>query len=229
MKILITNDDGIDSKLLQMLKEKLKEEKHEVWVVAPKTNQSAVGTKFNLYKKMEYKKINDKEYYIDGTPTDCINFAHSTIKEDFDFVISGINDAENIGYSVLDSGTVSGARRARIMGYKSIAISVDIDAKKENYSKYVDLTLKLLEEVDFNELGEKEFYNLNIPIMNDFNKYILINTKTGDFKHNNFMEISGNKCFYSHENDTTYSNEKENDDVYNYQKGKITLSKVKII
>lgn len=231
MEILITNDDGINSKLFQLLKEKLKNQGHDIYVVAPKTNQSDVGTMFTTRKKLKYEKINEKEFCLEGTTSDCIYFMHSNMKKKFDLVISGINDKKNVGYVTLDSGTVAGARLAAILGFKSIAISLSEFIEENEYEKYVDLIVENLKNINFDELEHDHFYNMNVPYLESFEDYEIVNTKLARFRFNNVLEILNEKeCKYVKKlPDSYYIGYQEDEDAYNHSMGKITLSKVKVL
>jgi len=128
LKILVTNDDGIDSAGIAALVNSLKEIA-EIIVVAPHTEQSAVGHGITMKKPLrviEYYKNGDFfGYAVEGTPADCVKMGMRNImNESPDLVISGINHGSNTAINIIYSGTVSGAREAAIMDVPSIAISV---------------------------------------------------------------------------------------------------------
>lgn len=128
MKILISNDDGIDSTGIEVIAAKLSEI-GEVTIVAPRTEQSAVGHKITMKNPLrvtEYQK-NGKffGYAVDGTPADCVKMGIRNIMHTKpDLVISGINHGSNTAINTIYSGTVSAAREAAIMDVPAIAVSV---------------------------------------------------------------------------------------------------------
>ncbi len=128
MKILVSNDDGIDSAGIYSLVAALKEIA-EVTVVAPHKEQSAVGHAITMQTPLrvfEYQK-NGKffGYAIDGTPADCVKIGiRNLMPSPPDLVVSGINHGSNTAINIIYSGTVSAAREAAIMDVPSIAISV---------------------------------------------------------------------------------------------------------
>jgi 5'-nucleotidase len=129
MKILLTNDDGINSKGLLELYNRLKEFS-DVSVVAPETEQSAVGHAITLSDPLRVKEITPDDNFfghaVNGTPSDCVKIAvHSILKSPPDMVISGINIGSNSATNILYSGTVSAATEGTILGIPSIAVSLD--------------------------------------------------------------------------------------------------------
>lgn len=126
MKILITNDDGIKAPGIRTLAQ-IAANYGQVYVVAPHTNNSAVGHGITMRRPL--KSYPDSiegatlAIGVDGTPADCIKYALAHLKIKPDLVLSGINDERNVGTDILYSGTVSGAVEANLCGYPAIAIS----------------------------------------------------------------------------------------------------------
>ena len=111
LKILISNDDGINSNGIRVLTKHLAK-KHNVLVVAPSDNRSAFSHSLTLKNKLELNECFDiegcKAYSLSGTPVDCVKFSE-LVFTDFkpDIVLSGINKGHNLGCDILYSGTVS--------------------------------------------------------------------------------------------------------------------------
>jgi 5'-nucleotidase len=129
MRFLLTNDDGIYAQGLAAIKSEL-EKFGEVVVIAPVTEQSAVGHTITISDPLKVIPIHRAgDFYgwgITGSPADCVKLGVSCIMEQQpDVVVSGINRGENVGINVLYSGTVSAATEALILGYTGIALSVD--------------------------------------------------------------------------------------------------------
>lgn len=126
--ILLTNDDGIHAEGIRYLK-MAAERLGEVWIVAPETEQSAVGHSITLYNPIKAQEVmRDGVFYgygIGGTPADSVKLAvHSLLPRRPDLVISGINNGANLGINVLYSGTVSAATEGAILGVPSLAVSL---------------------------------------------------------------------------------------------------------
>ena len=172
-KILITNDDGYDSKGLLALVEALKP-LGKVTVVAPSTEKSACGHSLTLTRPLNFIEIQKDFYKLDdGTPSDCIFLALNKLftKENRpDIVISGINIGSNMGEDITYSGTASAAMEAVLQGIPAIAISQvyaehgkSIDEFGYGLAEETIFTLvKKIFEGDF-PLTERKFLNINIP------------------------------------------------------------------
>lgn len=163
MKICITNDDGIYSEgLLRLVQwaNKL----GEVYVFAPKVEQSAKSHAVEIHKAFEVKPAEVpgavKAYAVDSTPADCVRFAVLGLHEQFDLVISGVNRGLNIGQDIMYSGTVSAAMEAVALGSKGLALSTDPETFDGAFA-HLDRVWTYIEE---NKLYDKSrLWNVNIP------------------------------------------------------------------
>ena len=128
MRILLVNDDGCDSVGTTSLQDKLTAKGYDVWMVAPATNQSGIGSAitFKPNKIFDVKKAAEKRYCFPGTPADSLDFGLLGLLKDqpVDLVISGVNDGPNTGVAQLNSGTIGAAARAVRYGYPAIAASI---------------------------------------------------------------------------------------------------------
>jgi 5'-nucleotidase len=129
MRILLTNDDGIQSVGIRDLYKGLVAAGHDVNVVAPISEQSAVGHAITIASPLRVKEFSENGFRglgVSGTPADCVKLALTTlVPEPPDVVISGINSGANVGVDILYSGTVSAATEGALMGFPAIAVSVD--------------------------------------------------------------------------------------------------------
>ncbi len=129
-KILLTNDDGIESPGLSALYSELIKIA-SVAVVAPETEKSAVGHGVSIFNELYLRRVyRNRElwgYALEGTPADCVKLAVTKLlKDDLpQLVISGINRGQNTGNSILYSGTVAAAVEGTMFGIPSIAVSID--------------------------------------------------------------------------------------------------------
>lgn len=170
-RILVTNDDGYEAKGLLNLVEALKEiEDVRVTVVAPANEKSACGHSLTIIRPLRFIGVGDDFFKLDdGTPSDCVYLALSTMFVDQkpDLLISGINRGSNMGEDITYSGTAAGAMEGVLHGIPSIAISQVMDftdpegdftlAKKS----IKELVLKI-KNGSF-PLPQREFLNVNIP------------------------------------------------------------------
>jgi len=124
MRVLISNDDGIRAPGLRRLAEVMAE-RAEVWVVAPDRERSAVSHAISLHAPLRAERLGEREYAVDGTPTDCVYLAlNHFLPTPPDVVLSGINRGANLGNDVLYSGTVSAAMEGALFGFPAAAVSL---------------------------------------------------------------------------------------------------------
>lgn len=163
MRILITNDDGIEAEGIRHLVNFAKN-LGEVCVCAPKTQQSAKSMSIQIRGTYEVKKVNifgDIEAYsVDSTPADCVRVAILGLKKKFDLVLSGINCGPNLGGDIHYSGTVGACFEAGLYGIKAMAVSAAFQS--------FDNAVKNLERV-FDEIQRRRMFdfaevlNVNFP------------------------------------------------------------------
>lgn len=165
-KILVTNDDGVESRGLLALKQAL-EGMGEVTVVAPDTNQSAVGHQKTLMRPLRVRErtLGDGSlaYSVDGSPTDAVSLAFlGYFGHGFDLVAAGINYGANLGDDITYSGTVSAAMEAVINNCPAFAIS-------QEYYAHPDFTLAgraatvVARNILEHGLSPGELVNVNVP------------------------------------------------------------------
>lgn len=123
-RILVTNDDGIYSEGLRKLGDACRE-LGEVLIVAPDREQSAASHALTLNRPLRLLQIQENEWIVDGTPTDCVNLAVLKLMKEHrpDLVVSGINFGPNLGDDVTYSGTISAAFEGALLNIPSIAFS----------------------------------------------------------------------------------------------------------
>lgn len=123
-RILLSNDDGIMAPGIRTLAAAL-EGLGELWMVAPDREQSATSHSISLHRPLRLRRLAEREFAVDGTPTDSVYMGlHHVMPGPPDVVVSGINDGPNLGNDVLYSGTVSAAMEGALFGYKAVAISL---------------------------------------------------------------------------------------------------------
>ena len=161
MKILLTNDDGIESPGLRALIDHLSD--HELCVVAPDGERSAYSHRITLKEPVRLVKRSNGHYACSGTPADCVLYSvHGAIDFEPDVVISGINIGPNLGTDLIYSGTAAAARQAAFMGIPGIAVSQMLKGSEIEYShgaRFVAARLSRLVEA----WDEDHFLNINVP------------------------------------------------------------------
>lgn len=167
MDILLTNDDGIHAPGLRYIYHALKKAGHSVQVVAPLTEQSAVGHAITLSSPLRITEIKENGFEgiaVNSTPADCIKFALSVIYKDKlpDLVFSGINSGPNVGPDVMYSGTVAAATEASHNGCKAIALSFN-SRRLIDLCEYADYAVELGARVKWEKIAPRTVLNVNFP------------------------------------------------------------------
>lgn len=230
MNILLVNDDGVYSSGILMLAKKLSVN-HNVTVVAPQNQMSGTGHSMTLYGYVNFSKINILDgidcYIVSGTPADCVKVAVNLIlPEKPDLIISGVNKGFNLGTDIVYSGTVNSALEGAVHGIKAIAVSQEYGLKDFEFS--TNFIVKNLDEFySFLPKDAQTILNINIP-SDDLNvlkgvKFARIGRKI--FKENYAFEE--NLGYRAHCRTTLADNTTQDDDVWLYDNGYITISPVK--
>jgi len=164
--ILLTNDDGFHAPGLQRLWQELSP-LTEVLIVAPESEQSAVGHAITLSTPLKVSRVEDNGrlvgYAVNGTPADCVKIAVTELlDEPPELVISGINHGGNLGTCVIYSGTVSAATEAAIMGLPAIAVSLN-SFESQDFEGAAQFVRKFYPTVIEKGLPEGVSLNINVP------------------------------------------------------------------
>jgi 5'-nucleotidase len=178
MRVLLTNDDGIDAEGLQALRRALLEIPGiELAVIAPDGNRSAIGRGITTRRPLWVEEVDFGDgtvgYATDGTPVDCVRFAKLGLIEGFnaDVVVSGINHGANLGDDISYSGTVAAALEGLILGLPSIAVSQQSTSREMDFrlggrfdfDVAANFTARVVEELDDVPLPEGTLLNINVP------------------------------------------------------------------
>jgi len=167
MRIVITNDDGIEAKGIKSLT-KAVSDLGDVFVVAPREPQSAGSHATTLHKPLRVDEFplnlgEKKSFRVSGTPADCVLLAVDIlVKGKIDLVLSGINQGPNLGDDALYSGTVAGAREGALNGIVSIAFSVN-GFENPHYETAAKFARIFTEKVAKSGIKSETYFNVNIP------------------------------------------------------------------
>ena len=198
MRILLTNDDGINAPGITVLESVLKEAGHDILIVAPDSQQSATSHSITLHEPLRIYEREKNKFATTGTPTDCVTLASQVImKQPVDLIISGINAGQNMGEDVLYSGTVAAALEGMFLGYRSIAISI---AAYQN-QKY-EIAANHLKDMIYRKIhlliDKDEIFNINIPNIDEIAGIKI--TKLGHRHYKDFVveqnDPRGRKIFW---------------------------------
>ena len=163
MRILITNDDGVNAPGIRLLAEWAKK-LGEVTIVAPKVEQSGMSHAIQFVDPIEIKRVplidGVEAWSMDSTPADCVRFGIVGLGGEYDLVLSGINKGVNVGLDLVYSGTVAAIFEAARLGARGIAFST-FPHSQEFASGYFDEVYKFI--TDNALFDENLIYNVNIP------------------------------------------------------------------
>jgi 5'-nucleotidase len=169
MRILLTNDDGINAPGLAALERIAAKLSDDVWVVAPELDQSGLAHSLSLNDPLRLRKISERRFGLRGTPSDCVIMGVRRLLADRkpDLVLSGVNSGGNLADDVTYSGTVAGAIEGTLLGVPSVALSQAYNYEQgervvpwETTEAHAPDILRKL--IDFG-FPPGVFYNLNFP------------------------------------------------------------------
>lgn len=161
MKILVSNDDGVQAQGLFMLVEAL-ESLGEVTVIAPDRNRSGASNSLTLENPLRVNRLRNGFLSVGGTPTDCVHLAITgLLSEKPDLVVSGINAGANLGDDIFYSGTVAAAMEGCFLGVPSMAVSLtNGHIQYETAAKVArEIAISLMK----NPLPSQTMLNINVP------------------------------------------------------------------
>ena len=247
--ILITNDDSVDSPLLAILINTLKQQ-NNLLIVAPAEEQSWKGKSMTRRGYLEKKEIyigDTNCWAVNGTPADCANIGiHNIAKKKPDFVVSGINIGKNIGVGfALASGTIGACIEANIAGIPAIALSQEFFPEDFKYwdvnrafSENTKNTLlkrlafsvnKVLDYIKDRDNGEPLTWNVNFP-----KKYSSDTAEDTLVKSTVLSNTYYDNCFKPYDNGfqfalaKTRTEENKNSDVFALEQGAVSVSKIDV-
>ena len=167
MRILVTNDDGVQSDGIFALYQALSQI-GDVTVVAPERQQSATGHAITLHKPLRMMPVRLRDgspaFASNGTPSDCATLGiYEAMGGDVDLVVSGINHGPNLGWDLHYSGTVSAAIEASIIGKPAVAVSVASWDQEIHWEPAAQFAAKVARWLVAHPLPPNTILNLNAP------------------------------------------------------------------
>ncbi len=178
MRVLLTNDDGLEAEGLQALRrELLKVDDVELAVIAPDSNRSATARSITIRRPLWVEEVDFGDgtvgYATDGTPVDCVRFATLGLIEGFqaELIVSGINHGSNLGDDITYSGTVAAALEGIVLGLPAVAVSQQSTAREMDFrlgrefdfSTAARFVARIVEEIADVPLPEGTLLNVNVP------------------------------------------------------------------
>jgi 5'-nucleotidase len=178
MRVLLTNDDGIEAEGLQALRRALLDVPGiELAVIAPDGNRSAFARMITTRRPLWVQEVPFEDgttgFATDGTPVDCVRLGRLGLIEGFDaeLVVAGINHGSNLGDDITYSGTVAAALEALVLGIPGIAVSQQSNAREMDFrlgsrfgfEQAAEFTARVVAELDEVPLPEGTLLNINVP------------------------------------------------------------------
>ncbi len=178
MRVLLTNDDGIEAEGLQALRRALLNVPGiDLAVIAPDGNRSAMARSITTRRPLWVQEVDFDDgtvgYATDGTPVDCVRLANLGLVAGFeaDLVVSGINHGSNLGDDITYSGTVAAALEAIVLGLPGIAVSQQSISRELDFRAGAGwefevaarFTARLVEELEDVPLPSGTLLNINVP------------------------------------------------------------------
>lgn len=162
MKILISNDDGVNALGIKVLNDELIKFANTI-VIAPDRNCSGASNSLTLLNPLRIETLENGFISVNGTPTDSVHLGISQLCDGQpDLVIAGINNGANLGDDVLYSGTVAAATEGRHMGLPAVAVSL-IGKQQKHYQTAAIVAAKIIKRLTLHPLPSDQIININVP------------------------------------------------------------------
>jgi 5'-nucleotidase len=162
MKILLSNDDGVNAKGIAVLYQALTQIA-EVTLVAPDRNCSGASNSLTLMNPLRATTLDNGCMSVNGTPTDCVHLGvNQLVDEKPDLVVAGINHGGNLGDDTLYSGTVAAATEGRHLGLPAIAVSL-CSHHGEHFETAAAVTVNIIKGLASHPLPKDQIININVP------------------------------------------------------------------
>ena len=164
MRVLVSNDDGVEAPGIRILAARLAAV-GEVTVVAPDRDRSGASNSLTLDQPIRVKRLDNGHYRVAVTPTDCVHLALAGLLEhEPDIVVSGINNSANLGDDVIYSGTVAAAMEGRFLGLPAIAVSLcSRDHRGEHFDAAAEAAAVIMQRLLVDPLPANTILNVNVP------------------------------------------------------------------
>jgi 5'-nucleotidase len=165
MRVLVSNDDGVDAPGIRILAEGLRQAGHDVTVVGPDRDRSGASNSLTLDQPIRARALGEGVWSVAGTPTDCVHLALTGLLEsEPDIVVSGINNCANLGDDVIYSGTVAAAMEGRFLGLPAIAMSLaTAEGTGRHFATAARAAVELTKRLLVDPLPADTILNVNVP------------------------------------------------------------------
>ncbi len=164
MRLLLSNDDGVLAPGLAALATAMRQ-LGDVTIMAPDRNRSGASNSLTLSQPIRIHELEKQRYSVSGTPADCVHLAlRGFLDFSPDIVVSGINDAANMGDDTLYSGTVAAAMEGRNLGLPAVAVSiVSMDHRPQHFASAAKAAVQVVSRLMQAKLPNDTLLNVNVP------------------------------------------------------------------
>lgn len=216
MNFLLVNDDGFGSKGITLLEDKLKKY-GEVYVVAPKEQQSGKSTSLIYGREIKFERIDEHHFIVDGTPVNCVITGLFGIGKHIDIVISGCNDGYNMSLDTMYSGTIGACTQALFSKVPAISFSTKVNHFLEVENNFDEVFSFILEHQLY---SSSYLLNVNFPPLNEIKGIKLTSL------HEPIIEYSLEHLEYSlvDYRNNIFESAKRGTDVYEVYKGYVSIT-----
>ena len=165
MRVLVSNDDGVDAPGIRALAEGLRAAGHHVVVVGPDRDRSGASNSLTLVQPIRARLLSENWWCVAGTPTDCVHLALTGLLDhEPDIVVSGINNAPNLGDDVIYSGTVAAAMEGRFLGLPAVAMSLcTSEGSPRRFETAARAAVEITARLLVDPLPADTILNVNVP------------------------------------------------------------------
>ena len=197
MRILCTNDDGINAPGLKIVEDIARQLSDDVWIVAPETDQSGVSHSLSLNDPLRLRELAPRHYAVRGTPTDCVLMGVRYLMKDTppDIILSGVNRGRNVAEDVVYSGTIAGATEGAILGIPAFALSQEIGIetrRNPHWATAAKFGPEIIRKVFDNGVPRNIVININFPNCAENDVQGIAIAKQGK-RDQHFLRIEGRK------------------------------------
>lgn len=197
MRILCTNDDGINAPGLRIVEDIARQLTDDVWIIAPETDQSGVSHSLSLNDPLRLRELAPRHYAVRGTPTDCVlmGVRHLMRETAPDIILSGVNRGRNVAEDVVYSGTIAGAMEGAILGIPSFALSQEIGIetrRSPHWATAQKFGPTIIRKVFENGVPRDIVININFPNCAENEVQGVLVAKQGK-RDQHFLRIDGRK------------------------------------
>jgi 5'-nucleotidase len=242
MRVLLTNDDGIEAAGLQALRRALLEVPGlELAVIAPDGNRSAMARSITTRRPLWVQEVDFGDgtvgYATDGTPVDCVRLANLGLIEGFEaqLVVSGINHGSNLGDDITYSGTVAAALEAIVLGLPGIAVSQQSSAleldfrtgKGFEFQAAATFTARLVAELESVPLPQGTLLNINVPGANPLGVEVArLGKRVYQDELSLVDEAGDHRRLYRIYGDVSYARDEPDTDLQAVAQGKVAVTPI---